>query len=603
MADDLEHWMADEPVQAYPEPPAARLARWGRRHKPAVAGAAGLLMTAIVALSIGTVLLNRERARKEEHRQLALVNLRLAQGAYEMLTEAGDVELADVPQMEPARRWLLEKARLGYQKFLDQRGDDPAARLGAVRAHNRLGNVLEMMGEYPDAERSYRRALATLDTTSPGGESPGEAETRSELARAHYGLGLLLKKTNRFPESESALSAAIRLREPLAAASPGDARVQQELADSRYQLAALRVRLAGRQAENEAVYRDVVARQRALVNQNRDRPESRVMLGRYLNNLAVLLNATGHITEAESALRDAYATQLALHEESPTLPGPRWQLARSTNNLARLTGDVEGGPEKAVELLRYARTLLDTLQAEFPKIPQYRLELAAVEGNLGRAESAAGHVPEAEICYRRARTLLEGVANEFRRVPEYQQKLAVTLFDLNLLLARTNPAGAEPVLRDALQTQEGLIAAYPDVPEYRHVLGRSLYNLARVLMERGDRVEARRHLDRAIVHHTLALEANPANRDYRLCLYEDYGVLALAWLDDRDAAHAAAVAEKLPALLPDDFNSYANSAAFLIRCASITANDEALSEDAAGPSNRPISGAPCGSYGEPRRGA
>ena len=56
LADDLEHWLADEPVQAYPEPPAARLARWGRRHKPAVAGAAGLSMAAIVALSIGTVL-------------------------------------------------------------------------------------------------------------------------------------------------------------------------------------------------------------------------------------------------------------------------------------------------------------------------------------------------------------------------------------------------------------------------------------------------------------------------------------------------------------------------------------------------------------------
>ena len=111
-------------------------------------------------------------------------------------------------------------------------------------------------------------------------------------------------------------------------------------------------------------------------------------------------------------------------------------------------------------------------------------------------ETAAGHVAEAEIGYRRASTLLERVANEFRHVPEYQQKLAVALFDLNLLLAPTNPAGAEPVLRDALKTQEGLIAAYPDVPDYRHVLGRSLYNLARVLMERGDRTEARRHLER-----------------------------------------------------------------------------------------------------------
>ena len=94
------------------------------------------------------------------------------------------------------------------------------------------------------------------------------------------------------------------------------------------------------------------------------------------------------------------------------------------------------------------------------------------------------------------------------------------------------------------------------------------------------------------------------NRDYRLCLYEDHGVLALAWLDDRDAAQAAAVAEKLPALLPDDFNSYANSAAFLIRCATITASDEASSEERRqGPRDRRISSALCAYRSKPQPGA
>ena len=38
LADDIEHWLADEPVSAYPEPMAARLSRWGRRHRTLVAG-------------------------------------------------------------------------------------------------------------------------------------------------------------------------------------------------------------------------------------------------------------------------------------------------------------------------------------------------------------------------------------------------------------------------------------------------------------------------------------------------------------------------------------------------------------------------------------
>ena len=43
LAEDIERWLADEPVLAYREPVPARLARWGRRHKPIVAGAAALL--------------------------------------------------------------------------------------------------------------------------------------------------------------------------------------------------------------------------------------------------------------------------------------------------------------------------------------------------------------------------------------------------------------------------------------------------------------------------------------------------------------------------------------------------------------------------------
>ena len=47
LADDVEHWLADEPVSAYREPLAARLARWARRHRTAVAGAAALLVDGV----------------------------------------------------------------------------------------------------------------------------------------------------------------------------------------------------------------------------------------------------------------------------------------------------------------------------------------------------------------------------------------------------------------------------------------------------------------------------------------------------------------------------------------------------------------------------
>jgi eukaryotic-like serine/threonine-protein kinase len=71
LAEDIEQWMADEPVSAYREKAPARLARWGRRHKPIVAGAAGLLITAVAALSAGIILLEQEQKKTESQRVLA----------------------------------------------------------------------------------------------------------------------------------------------------------------------------------------------------------------------------------------------------------------------------------------------------------------------------------------------------------------------------------------------------------------------------------------------------------------------------------------------------------------------------------------------------
>ena len=164
LADEIEHWLADEPVRAFREGAPARLARWGRRHKPAVAAAAALLVTAVVALSVSTALMGREAKRREALRQLAEMNFSDAQDAVDrMLTEVAEIELADMPQMQTVRRTLLEKARTFYVRFLAQRRTDPTIRREAGRAHVRLGEIAERLGDHIESERAYRQGLAILD--------------------------------------------------------------------------------------------------------------------------------------------------------------------------------------------------------------------------------------------------------------------------------------------------------------------------------------------------------------------------------------------------------------------------------------------------------
>ena len=53
LAQDLEHWLADEPVAAYPERRLERLGRWLRQHRTWTYAAAAALVGISLAATIG----------------------------------------------------------------------------------------------------------------------------------------------------------------------------------------------------------------------------------------------------------------------------------------------------------------------------------------------------------------------------------------------------------------------------------------------------------------------------------------------------------------------------------------------------------------------
>src|SRR5438045_1013235 len=117
--------------------------------------------------------------------------------------------------MEPVRRLLLERALVYYRKFLDERRNDPGTRFETSRAHVRLADIDEMLGRYPSAESNYRTAIKTLEALSAA--DLARIDYRRDLARARHGLAVLLRKSNRFNESEREFREALSLRKVLAA--------------------------------------------------------------------------------------------------------------------------------------------------------------------------------------------------------------------------------------------------------------------------------------------------------------------------------------------------------------------------------------------------
>jgi eukaryotic-like serine/threonine-protein kinase len=159
LADDIERWMADEPVAAWREPRALRLGRWTRRHRSLVTGAAGLLIAATIGLAIGAVLLERANARSERRRQEAELHYALARDAVDrFFIRVSDDRLLNEPRMEPLRKELLEMARDFYQKLVDQRGGDPDSLAELGRVYYRLYTMLSELGSLPEAVNAAEKA-------------------------------------------------------------------------------------------------------------------------------------------------------------------------------------------------------------------------------------------------------------------------------------------------------------------------------------------------------------------------------------------------------------------------------------------------------------
>jgi hypothetical protein len=88
LADDVEHWLADEPVAAYPEPWSVRAGRWARRHRTAVTGAVAAVAVAAACLTVAILLLAAANRREQQAKERAQQKEQDATAALGRETEA-----------------------------------------------------------------------------------------------------------------------------------------------------------------------------------------------------------------------------------------------------------------------------------------------------------------------------------------------------------------------------------------------------------------------------------------------------------------------------------------------------------------------------------
>jgi serine/threonine-protein kinase len=514
LAQDVQRWLADEPVSAYREPWAVRAARWLRRHKTLASATTAGLLVALLLGGFGAWHLEQQAARQRRGVEEALHEVARLQGqarwaearlvldgAQSHLGEAGAEDLR--VRLEQARRDLdlvarLDAIRLKRATWLGDRFDHAGADRGYEEAFRDAG-MAEVGGDVEVAAAGVRDAevgdalVAALDDWAA---CAGKRERRNWLLA-------VARRADPDPWRD-------RVRDPAVwddrAALARLAREKEAADQSPQLLAALATRLRGE--EKERLLRRAQERHPedfwlnfnlGLAFEEGKKPGEAVGFyraalalrpGTYAvyTNLGVALSDKGQVDEAIACYHKAIEID------------PRH--AQAHNNLGNALKD-KGRLEEAIACYRQAIAI-------DPR-------LASAHTNLGNALSDKGKLDEAIACYRQA------IAIDPRHAK-----------------AHTNLGNA---LSDKGKLDEA-IACYHKAIEIdpRHALAH--YNLGKALRDKGK-------VDEAIAgyHKAIALDPKYAAAHYNL---------GLALKDKGKLEEAIACFEKAIAIDPRDAYAHYN---------------------------------------------
>jgi serine/threonine-protein kinase len=464
LADEVERWLADAPVAAWPEPAAVRLRRWARRHRPMVASAAVLLVMTTLA-SIGAALLLDRHSRRIEAEQLLTSSARAEADANfqktldagdAMLTRVFDERLASVPQMESLRHDLARDAAAFFDASLRQRPDNPAARFTAATVFRRVANIDRQLNQPGPARANYDRAIELLSGLCD--QFADRLSYRDQLAETLIDEAEMIRLQGQFREAEPFYLRALGIVRALRESDPASDGYRRTEATNRSDFGAALLG-ACRFDEARAMFDQSAALRKPLADAAGAGLADRLLMIMTLTNLAEVRRREGHPSEASSSAQDAVRRARTLRDQDPANNDRRYVLALALGELARdLAAEAVRLPQ-AHDAIDQSIELLRKLADDFPKKTIYRLRLAQALAGRGEIREAAGRPMDAEADLTAARAAIEPLVAASPETVEYRGQLGLILDRLAArALARGDSAGAAAIAQDALDAR----AANPD---------------------------------------------------------------------------------------------------------------------------------------------
>jgi tetratricopeptide (TPR) repeat protein/tRNA A-37 threonylcarbamoyl transferase component Bud32 len=566
LADDLRRFGLGEPIRALPVPTWMRAVKWARR-RPGLAAAISTATLATLFLIVGgivyNILLVGALRTADDERQRRDATLVQAQDVVDQLLSGfSEQRLAHLPHSESLRHDLLTSSLALCEKLQAENPEKPELRWQVGRAQRQSADLQSLLGKTNEAAASYARSIATLDALVAEKSSPKYAR---ELAGAHNNLAALLVQTGRPADAEAEYRLAIDGFEKLAAAQSSDTEIARQLARA---WDGLGVALLTDSRPQDAAH--AIETSQAMLNTLGSQPGDEFALRKSkatnFNSLGMLYQQMAEPAKAVQALLASQQLYQELVTAAPDDPEYRFGLASSSANLAfvRAVGHAGGDEDKQFQA---ASQLFEQLTADYPGVELYRAQWAHALANYGAVFQSRGENGAAASVLQQAQRLYEKLVAGNGAATDYRARLADCLQREGTIAIKAEELDkADDLLSRSIDMQTVLVKANPARADYHAVLAAANDGAGDLMLARKDPAKARYYFERAIEEQQEAVRVARAPDEFKAPLRGQYASLAAAFLEIGEPDHAAAAAEQLAGLAPDDGATLVQAAGLLARC-------------------------------------
>lgn len=487
LADDLEKWLADEPVSAWREPWTVRAARWIRRHRALVTGAAATVLVTSFSLAVVLVLMANAKHQVDDALAKAERNFGQLQVASNELMEIAEQWLARSPQEREIQQVVLKKGLDMYEQFLSQEPTNPRMRNEIARTHLRVAQIHRALGQNTLAVDQCQRATEHFQTLLD--EFPDDATYVQSLAESQNWKGESLRRLDRSAEALASFRDAADHLQQLHEAEPANHATILELARVEYNQG-LAQHALGQREEAAKSYQDAIGLLQQDLESTDNRRELRHHLARCFINQGVLQKDSGEIAQALASYRQAAELLSGLIADHSQVVDYQVEFATAQMNVGNLLVENRANPllagdnplDAAEAAFSRASQDFRGLARDFGAVTLYRKELANCLNGLGSVKLTKRNTADARTAFQEAREIYLRLIEENEDATEYHSRLALTVANLSLVERKEDVSLAKSLLREAIDHQSTARQGHPEVVRYGRLLQDHMLSLARLLV-------------------------------------------------------------------------------------------------------------------------